>query len=151
MIYNIDFTNIVKRRFRTMSIQNPPPIDPKALGMANNILTNYQRDIHTSAMICMGVIVHEFINYCYDKKIGNSYYDIDNILTNAVAPVLNATKNDPYQVYQALIKFLFLEDIKRGIVPLEISEFCEKCDDIAIEYFNWYRDNAVKAGCLRSI
>ena len=151
MIYNSDFTNIVKRKFREMSITNPPAIDPKALGMANNILIKYQRDIHTSAMICMGVIADEFINYCNNNNICNNYYEVDRILDTSVMPALNAVKDNPYGIYQALIRLLFLEDLKKGNISLEIGEFCEKCDDIAIEYFNWYRDNAIKAGVFRNI
>lgn len=148
MIYNSDFTNILKRTFRTMSITNPPAIDPRALYMANNILSKYQTNIHTSAMICMGVIAHEFINYCYEKKICNSYYDVDNILTNAVTPALDIAKNDLYYVYQVLIRLIFLEELKSGMTSSEIGKIYEDCDDIAIEYFSWYRDKAIKAGYL---
>lgn len=84
MIYNKEFTDRLKREFRIMSIQNPPAIDPRALGMTNNILTKQHNNICTSTVICMGIITHQFINYCYEEKLCNNYVEVDRILTKAV-------------------------------------------------------------------
>ncbi len=147
MIYNNEFTKILQNEFASMSVSNPPAIDPKAMGIAVSLLRN-DKGIADDALICIGVITHQFIQYCHKNKIVSNYQDAKRLLESSLAESFSVSCNDPGKITSSVMNSVYMEFLMEGSYPMEITYNINKCLSIAQQYCEWYINEAVKAGCI---
>lgn len=116
--------------------------------MSVSILNPY-REMHTSAIICVvEIIAHQFVKYCHEKRIASSCYEVDRMLRSELQPALEVAGSDSTKLFITIMNQLYFEKLQQGLLSLEIRINLEAIDDIAINYFNWYMNEAIKAACV---